>query len=67
MLDPKSDLEPQLVACELSTFLMKNPWLPVLVQKPDGTFRSAVVTQEPVALKNPDYDQPEHIEAIIVR
>jgi hypothetical protein len=46
---------------------MKNPWLPVLVQKPDGTFRSAVVTQEPVALKNPDHDQPEHIEAIIVR
>lgn len=63
----QKDLESQLVSCELATFLMKDPWLPVLVQMPNGDYRSAVVVQEPVQLKDADHDQPEHIEAIIVR
>tara|TARA_R100000781_G_scaffold23969_1_gene17637 strand:+ start:90 stop:293 length:204 start_codon:yes stop_codon:yes gene_type:complete len=63
----KKDLEPQLVACELATRLMHDPWLPVLVQMPNGDYKSAVVVQEPVELKGADHDQPEHIEALILK
>ena len=63
----KKDLEPQLVACELATRLMHDPWLPVLGQMPNGDYKSAVVVQEPVELKGADHDQPEHIEALILK
>ena len=63
----KKDLEPQLVACELATRLMPDPWLPVLVHMPTGDYKSSLVLQEPVEPKGADHDQPEHIEALILK